>query len=196
MSDTRRRIVAEAMALCLAGGYSATSLRMIADRIGITQAAVYYHFRAKDDLLAELLNPLFNAFAEVLGEAEERARRERAVDQRALFGALFDRLRDHRDALRLSSGDVTVRQHPLYAPIIARTSARCHKLVAGPGDPLGATLADAALGVLTGAASTLSGRQLDQAREVLLDAAIRVLNTPRASPRARRRPVTKPPLVS
>jgi AcrR family transcriptional regulator len=91
MSDTRRRIVAEAMSLCLAGGYSATSLRMIADRIGITQAAVYYHFRAKDDLLPELLNPLFKAFDDVLGEAEERARREQAVDQRALFEALFDK---------------------------------------------------------------------------------------------------------
>jgi AcrR family transcriptional regulator len=196
VSDTRRRIVAEAMALCLAGGYGATSLRMIADRIGITQAAVYYHFRAKDDLLAELLNPLFNAFDEVLGEAEERARRERTVDQRALFGALFDCLREHRDAIRLTSGDVTVRQHPLYAPSIAGASARCQKLLSGPRDPLGATLADAALSVLTGAMSALSGRQLDQAREVLLDAAIRVLNTPRASPRARRRPVTKPPLVS
>jgi AcrR family transcriptional regulator len=166
---------------------------MIADRIGITQAAVYYHFRAKDDLLAELLNPLLNALNEVLAEAEARAQRERAVDERALFETLFHIFRDHRESVRLSSGDVTVRQHPVYAPRFAETAARSQRLLAGPGDPLGATLADAALGVLTGAVSAQSGRQLDQAREVLLDAAIRVLDTPRAAPRSRGRPVVDPP---
>jgi AcrR family transcriptional regulator len=193
VAETRRRIVAEAMALFLTSGYSSTSLRMIADRIGITQAAVYYHFHAKDDLLAELLNPLLNALDEVLAEAEARAQRERAVDERALFGTLFHTFRDHRDSVRLSSGDVTVRQHPVYAPRFAEIATRSQRLLAGLGDPLGVMLADAALGVLTGAVSARSGRQLDQAREVLLDAAIRVLDTPRASPRPRGRQVVDPP---
>jgi AcrR family transcriptional regulator len=35
-------------------GYDKTSLRQIADRLGFTQAAIYYHFAAKEDLLVAL----------------------------------------------------------------------------------------------------------------------------------------------
>jgi len=41
-------------------GYEATSLQMIADEMGLTKAAVYYHFRAKTDILHAIMLPESN----------------------------------------------------------------------------------------------------------------------------------------
>jgi len=37
-------------------GYEKTSLREIAERLGVTKAALYYHFRTKDDIVASLFD--------------------------------------------------------------------------------------------------------------------------------------------
>ncbi|MGW6917107.1 TetR/AcrR family transcriptional regulator [Kitasatospora sp. NPDC054939] len=50
-SDTRARIVAVALELFSEQGYEQTSLREIADRLGVTKAALYYHFKTKDDIV-------------------------------------------------------------------------------------------------------------------------------------------------
>jgi AcrR family transcriptional regulator len=36
-------------------GYEATSLREIAERLGVTKAALYYHFKSKDEIIASLM---------------------------------------------------------------------------------------------------------------------------------------------
>lgn len=178
MPSTRQRIVSAATELFLAGGYNATSLRMIADQIGITQAAVYYHFRAKDELLAALLGPLLHSYHEVLDEAEDRARRERTVDRRALLGAVFDCLQEHQAPVRLISGDLSIQQHPAYAPRIDAIYLRLCALLTIAGDTASQPLAYAALGVLVKPLTRLPPENLDSARDVLLDAAVRVLDTP------------------
>lgn len=48
--STRERIVEVAIDLFARQGYGGTSLRHIADRLGITKAAVYHHFHTKDDI--------------------------------------------------------------------------------------------------------------------------------------------------
>jgi AcrR family transcriptional regulator len=52
--DTRERILDVALDLFIEQGYDKTSLRQIADRLGFTQAAIYYHFAAKADILVAL----------------------------------------------------------------------------------------------------------------------------------------------
>ncbi len=56
-SDTRNRILAVASELFIEQGYDATSLREIADRLGFTKAALYYHFQSKDEIFIALLEP-------------------------------------------------------------------------------------------------------------------------------------------
>jgi AcrR family transcriptional regulator len=51
----RHQILDAAAALFAEKGFTATSTRMIAERVGIRQASLYYHFSGKDELLAELL---------------------------------------------------------------------------------------------------------------------------------------------
>ena len=53
--DTRRRILESARSLFAENGYSATSVREIARRLGLSDPAVYYHFSSKRDLYAALL---------------------------------------------------------------------------------------------------------------------------------------------
>jgi AcrR family transcriptional regulator len=53
-SSTRQRILDVALELFNEQGYDKTSLREIADRLGVTKAALYYHFERKEDILLEL----------------------------------------------------------------------------------------------------------------------------------------------
>jgi AcrR family transcriptional regulator len=52
--STRERILDVALQLFNEQGYDKTSLREIADRLGVTKAALYYHFESKEDILLEL----------------------------------------------------------------------------------------------------------------------------------------------
>lgn len=56
-TGTRQRILDVALQLFLDRGYDATSLREIADELDFTKAALYYHFRSKDEILRVLLEP-------------------------------------------------------------------------------------------------------------------------------------------
>src|SRR5262244_2750364 len=49
--DTRERIQAIALELFAEQGYEKTSLREIAERLGVTKAALYYHFKSKEDIV-------------------------------------------------------------------------------------------------------------------------------------------------
>ena len=54
--DTREKIQEVALELFAEQGYDKTSLREIAERLDVTKAALYYHFRTKDDILASLFD--------------------------------------------------------------------------------------------------------------------------------------------
>jgi AcrR family transcriptional regulator len=53
-ADTRERILDVALDLFTEQGFDGTSLREIAERLGVTKAALYYHFESKDDILLAL----------------------------------------------------------------------------------------------------------------------------------------------
>jgi AcrR family transcriptional regulator len=68
----REQILDSALGFFNEQGYDKTSLRDIAEQLGVTKAALYYHFQRKEDILLELHlrlhemgRRLFNAFGEV-----------------------------------------------------------------------------------------------------------------------------------
>jgi AcrR family transcriptional regulator len=55
-NDTRTRIIMEAAFLFQANGYGSTTMRAIAERVGITGGALYWYFASKEELLFTYLN--------------------------------------------------------------------------------------------------------------------------------------------
>jgi AcrR family transcriptional regulator len=81
---TRQQILETAERLFVDRGYDATSLQMIADEMGLTKAAVYYHFRAKVDIRHEIMRSRVEQLRTLLDEAAairgRRARVEHVVN--------------------------------------------------------------------------------------------------------------------
>jgi AcrR family transcriptional regulator len=59
-SDTRARIQQIALELFAEQGYERTSLREIAERLGVTKAALYYHFKSKEDIVRSFTEDYFS----------------------------------------------------------------------------------------------------------------------------------------
>ena len=78
----RERVIGAAVELFSEHGVQGTSLRMIADRLGVAKGAVYYQFPCKDDIVLALLQPLFDGISTLVGVAETcppQDRREVAI---------------------------------------------------------------------------------------------------------------------
>ncbi|MEW2128824.1 TetR/AcrR family transcriptional regulator [Streptomyces sp. NPDC005435] len=56
--NTRQRIQDVALELFAEQGYEKTSLREIAERLDVTKAALYYHFKTKEEIIVSLFKDL------------------------------------------------------------------------------------------------------------------------------------------
>jgi AcrR family transcriptional regulator len=73
-SDTRRRIQDVALELFAEHGYEKTSLREIAERLDVTKAALYYHFKTKEDILVSVADDLVRPMDELIAWAGSQPR--------------------------------------------------------------------------------------------------------------------------
>lgn len=71
--DTRARIQRIALQLFSEQGYEKTSLREIAERLGLTKAALYYHFRSKEDIVGSLVGDYFGQIDELIAWARTQS---------------------------------------------------------------------------------------------------------------------------
>jgi AcrR family transcriptional regulator len=72
--DTRARIQQIALELFSEQGYDATSLREIAERLGVTKAALYYHFKSKEDIVSSFTEDYFGQLDELVSWAGKQPR--------------------------------------------------------------------------------------------------------------------------
>jgi AcrR family transcriptional regulator len=134
--STRDRILDVALELFSDEGYDKTSLREIAERLGFSKAAIYYHFASKEDILRELhhrLHDFGRDALDTLGKSEgspeawavllERLT-DQMIEQRSLFilhernQAAFEAL--HRDSHDADHDDLQARfREALSNPEIA-----------------------------------------------------------------------------
>src|ERR1700690_4579465 len=80
-TDTRSRVQEVALELFAERGYEKTSLREIAERLGVTKAALYYHFKSKEDIVHSFTDDYFTEFDALVGWAREQPRSEATRQQ-------------------------------------------------------------------------------------------------------------------
>lgn len=72
--NTRQRIQDVALELFAEQGYEKTSLREIAERLEVTKAALYYHFKTKEDIIISVFEDLTRPIDELIEWAEQQPR--------------------------------------------------------------------------------------------------------------------------
>jgi AcrR family transcriptional regulator len=100
--STRERILDIALELFTEHGYDKTSLRDIAERLGTTKAALYYHFERKEDILLELhlrLHALGREALERLDDLEDG--QQRADAWPGLLEDFIDQVVNNRELVLL-----------------------------------------------------------------------------------------------
>ncbi|WTW99843.1 TetR/AcrR family transcriptional regulator [Streptomycetaceae bacterium NBC_01309] len=177
--DTYDKVLSAAVELFAEHGFAGTSLQAIADRVGVTKAALYYHFRTKDELLDALLRPALNDLDRVLDAAERR--KGQAVRQRLLFEGYVDFLLRYRTLAVVLDRDVSVGTHPAIRPRLESITTRVRGVLSDSERPIEFRVASTvAMGGIYSAVAMFPELPDDELRGVLLDIVRRLL-APRRS---------------
>jgi AcrR family transcriptional regulator len=72
--DTRSRLRQLALQLFAEQGYEKTSLREIAERLGVTKAALYYYFKSKEDIVRSLVEDYMAEIDDLIAWAKDQPR--------------------------------------------------------------------------------------------------------------------------
>jgi AcrR family transcriptional regulator len=126
----RGRVLDAAVALFAEHGVHGTSLQMIADRVGVSKAAVYYQFHSKEDIALEVLRPSIEDIARVIriADALPDPRQQRAV---AVSG-LVEMIVRHRQLAVMFYGDPAIDQLVMNEPNFKAVATRLRELLEGP----------------------------------------------------------------
>src|SRR3954453_3202886 len=129
VGGARGRVLEAALDLFADHGVSGTSLQMIADRIGVTKAAVYHQFRTKEEIVLAVAEREMAPLEEALERAE--AQRPRAKAREALLSFVIDMAVERRRWGRaLQNAPVMVRLLAEHEPL-AQLMARVYGLILG-----------------------------------------------------------------
>lgn len=139
-SDTKQRIQEVARELFAQQGVQRTSLQDIADRLGITKPALYYHFSSRDELVRSIVQPILDEEKAFIGGQEALAE----VEPRALLEGYFDFHYRHRKEIVLMLSELTTLADLGVIELVLDWRERLVKLLYGP-EP---TLAQAARAVI------------------------------------------------
>lgn len=112
--DTRAEILQIALELFASQGYDGVALSEIADRMGFTKAALYYHFKSKERLAAALLDPLFADIDRLMERYAADA--STPAGRRRLLAAYADVILEHRGLVRFAFADLSVLNHAGLGP--------------------------------------------------------------------------------
>ena len=179
--DMRADILDAARELFGSKGYTVTSIADLADALGVTKGALYYHFKSKEAILDALVKEPAADLTLIAQDAAGRAPRE-------LLGALIDLQARYPAAyMALQSGDASVLQEYSQRHDFAGKTEQITLAVAGPSASAGrvirARMAVAAAKEGTMAALMLGNGSLpDDVRLEVLDAATAVLDAGERSP--------------
>jgi AcrR family transcriptional regulator len=96
--STRERILDIALDLFVSKGFDKTSLREIAEQLGFSKAALYYHYASKDDILLALHQRLHHLAQDEFGDLKGPATLESWTQ---LLDRLIDKISSNRKLIAL-----------------------------------------------------------------------------------------------
>jgi AcrR family transcriptional regulator len=164
-TDTRQRLLDVAMALISRHGFAGTSLQMIADELGFTKAAIYYHFRTRDQLLIAVMEPILHEIRRVVEFAESQ--RTPRMQMEAMVHGFSGVVAKHRSLAAVMVFDpgvhAVLQLQPDWGDLIARQLDLLMQLDSGAKGVIKATA------LLTGLAGAATGAPLDIDEERLVE---------------------------
>jgi len=169
---TKALILATAQRLFDDQGYDATSLRQIAEAVGMTKAAVYYHYPAKEHLLLELTRPLLDAMSDMVARLRSDGD---GGDPRAALASYLDLFVDHLSVVHLMASEPATMNHPDVGQRTRTLVDAVRRLIAGEDANDERIVRTAcAMGVIH-AVGTMSPEQARGSRDVIVAAAVSAL---------------------
>lgn len=128
LSPAQARIVDAALALFASHGVGGTSLQMIADRVGVTKAAVYHQYPTKDEIVLAAAGAELAMLDRVVRRAEDEPTARRARD--ALVVGMVDLTIARRQTVATILGDPAVvgffDQHEQFRDVMHRMHRLLH----------------------------------------------------------------------
>lgn len=173
--DTRTRLIAAAVDLFTRHSFAGTSLQMIADELGFTKAAIYHHFRTREQLLAAVLEPMLDELRTVIDAAEaKRTAHARAEHMLSGYASLAVRNRGLVAVLAADPSVATVLgERAEWGDLIERQLALLADVDPGPAGRVKAAMVFAGMAGAAGPTGTDLGD--DVLRAHLVDAGRRLL---------------------
>ncbi|SEH03612.1 DNA-binding transcriptional regulator, AcrR family [Nonomuraea solani] len=163
--------------------FAGTSLQMIADELGVTKAAVYHHFRTREDLLTTVVEPVLEQLRGIIGTAETK-RTPHARAEHLLTGYVALAV-EHRAVVAVFATDAGAIEmlcaQPETSDLVDRQMALLAGVTPGPAGHVNATMVMAGIAAATGPA--MLSLDDDALRQHLIEAGRRALGL-----RAPRRP--------
>ena len=99
-NSVEQRLLAAAIQLFTERGYTATSVREIVERAGVTKPALYYHFASKESLYLAILDDLARYADEVIAESRPPGGPVRERLEKFLV-AMFEAFEEKKASVRL-----------------------------------------------------------------------------------------------
>jgi AcrR family transcriptional regulator len=175
--STRERIQAIALELFAEQGYEKTSLREIAERLGVTKAALYYHFRSKEDIVRSFVEDYRAELEQVIawGASQPPTPETRAEILRRYAGIVGEQLavirfmEQNQAAMHSLMSDSGARKKMFRDQFMSLCD-----LITPPGAPLGDRVRAAMAVVSIGMSSMLFQREAaspEELRDVVLKVA-------------------------
>jgi AcrR family transcriptional regulator len=181
MERMDRRIAQLALARFRVSGFVGTSIADLAGALGVSKAAIYYHYRSKDTLLHHLVDPLLDAIDACIQDHTTTP----PPTPRQLLDAYLAVLATHREVVPLIATDVAVLNHPSIGPRLRTQNHQLQSLLTTPDTSVAARLrAEAALGGIW--RPLIAEPPLDLAdpahQRILIDAAVAAMQPSRSLP--------------
>ncbi len=102
--DVRQVILTESGRLFVDHGYHGLSMREVAEAVGVSKAALYYHFRDKEDLFMAVLISNLDRIELVINEARQAPTTRLRIEQ--MVRTIFQRAPEQRAIIRLASQEM------------------------------------------------------------------------------------------